>query len=221
MFTASRTLGTEPSSRDILRDVRGVALTEFAFALPILLVLTAFGLELANYVLATKRIGDLAVLVTDNASRMGTRSAGLSIQQVSEAEINDVFVGAQLQGNLPDFEQNGRIILSSLQQNPDGGQWIAWQRCFGEGTFPPAYGVEGQGETGTSFEGMGPPNRRVQAPAGTAVMVTEIYYTYEPIFPITGVKAAPITEFAAFNIRANRDPSAPRNAEDVEPSLCR
>jgi hypothetical protein len=182
--------------------------------------MAAFGLELANYVLAIKRVGDLAVLVTDNASRMGTRSAGLSVQQISEAEINDVFVGAQLQDNLPDFERNGRIILSSLQRNADGGQWIAWQRCYGAGTFSSAYGVEGQGERGTSFEGMGPPNQRVQAPAGTSVMVTEIYYTYEPIFPVTGVETSPITEFAAFNTRASRDLSAPRNAERVEPSLC-
>lgn len=220
MVSANRTRGSGPTSRNILRDVRGVALTEFAFALPILLIMAAFGLELANYVLAIKRVGDLAVLVTDNASRMGTRSAGLSVQQISEAEINDVFVGAQLQDNLPDFERNGRIILSSLQRNADGGQWIAWQRCYGAGTFNSAYGVEGQGERGTSFEGMGPPNQRVQAPAGTSVMVTEIYYTYEPIFPVTGVETSPITEFAAFNTRASRDLSAPRNAERVEPSLC-
>ena len=128
MFSVKRTRGTASTDRNILRDARGVALTEFAFALPILLIMTAFGLELANYVLAIKRVGDLAVLVTDNASRMGTRSAGLSIQQISEAEINDVFTGAQLQDNLPDFERNGRIILSSLQRNADGGQWIAWQR---------------------------------------------------------------------------------------------
>ena len=220
MFYTNSRSGTKPTSRNILRDVQGVALTEFAFALPILLTMTAFGLELANYVLAIKRIGDVAVMVTDNASRMGTRSAGLSVQQISEAEINDVFVGAQLQGNLPDFERNGRIIVSSLQRNADGGQWIAWQRCFGEGDFSSAYGVEGEGERGTSFEGMGPPDQRLQAPAGTSVMVTEVYYTYEPIFPITGVRTSPITEFAAFNTRASRDLSAPRNAEQVEPSSC-
>ena len=220
MFYTNSRSGTKPTSTNILRDVQGVALTEFAFALPILLTMTAFGLELANYVLAIKRIGDVAVMVTDNASRMGTRSAGLSVQQISEAEINDVFVGAQLQGNLPDFERNGRIIVSSLQRNADGGQWIAWQRCYGEGAFSSAYGVEGEGESGTSFEGMGPPDRRLQAAAGTSVMVTEIYYTYEPMFPITGVQTSPITEFAAFNTRESRDLSAPRNPEQVEPSLC-
>lgn len=220
MFSVRRTRGTASTGRNILRDARGVALTEFAFALPILLIMTAFGLELANYVLAIKRVGDLAVLVTDNASRMGTRSAGLSIQQISEAEINDVFIGAQLQDNLPDFERNGRIILSSLQRNADGGQWIAWQRCYGEGTFSSAYGSEGEGKSGTSFQGMGPQNRRVQAPAGTSIMVTEIYYSYEPIFPVTGVETGPITEFAAFNTRASRDLSGPRNAERVAPSLC-
>ncbi|ASJ89480.1 hypothetical protein [Porphyrobacter sp. CACIAM 03H1] len=202
------------------KDSEGLALTEFAFALPLLLILLSFGIELANFVFATKRIGDLAVLVADNASRMGTRSAGLSIHQISEAEINDVFIGAELQANMGDLAENGRIILSSLQRNAQGGQWIAWQRCFGQNPVGSAYGVEGDGASGTGFPGMGPAGNQVQAAAGTAVMVVEIYYNYEPVIPIMSIPPQPISEMAVFNVRESRDLNAPRNAEGVEVSVC-
>lgn len=207
-------------ARRLGRDGQGLALTEFALSLPILLVMMSFGIELANFVFTTKRIGDLAVLVADNASRMGTRSTGLSIHQISEAEINDVFIGAQLQSNIGDFAENGRIILSSLQVNADGGQWIAWQRCFGQSAVESAYGVEGTGASGTSFAGMGPAGSRVQASAGTAVMVVEISYDYEPVVPIMSFPPRRISEIAVFNVRENRDLTAPRNAEGVEVSDC-
>lgn len=207
-------------ARRLGRDGAGLALTEFALSLPILLIMMSFGIELANFVFTTKRIGDLAVLVADNASRMGTRSTGLSIHQISEAEINDVFIGAQLQSNIGNFTENGRIILSSLQLNADGGQWIAWQRCFGQNGAGSAYGEEGEGASGTSFEGMGPEGNQVQASAGTAVMVVEILYDYEPVVPIMSLPARRISEMAVFNVRENRDLTAPRNAEGVEVSDC-
>lgn len=206
--------------RTLIGDTRAVALTEFAFALPILLTLTAFSLELANYVLTMKRVGDLAVMVTDNATRIGVRSAGLSIHQISEAEINDVLIGAQIQANLPDFQTNGRVVLSSLQRNADGGQWIAWQRCYGDLDFVSAYGPEGTGATGTSFGGMGPSTQPIKAPEGNSVMVTEITYRYEPIFPITNMEERTISEFAAFSTRENRDLSAPKNTEKVTVAEC-
>lgn len=206
--------------RRLPKASEGLALTEFAFALPLLLVMLSFGVELANYVFAKKRIGDLAVLVADNASRMGTRSAGLSIHQISEAEINDVFIGAQLQANMDDFTENGRIILSSLQRNAQGGQWIAWQRCFGENAIPSAYGEEGEGATGTGFPGIGPDGNQVQAAPGTAVMAVEIHYRYEAVIPIVSIPPRTISELAVFNVRESRDLSAPRNAEGVEVAVC-
>jgi hypothetical protein len=207
-------------SRRLVRDTKGVALVEFAYSLPILMIMLASGLELANAALTTKRVGDLAATVADNASRMGERSNGLSVRQISEAEINDVFTGADLQADLSDFRANGRIILSSLQRNADDGQWIAWQRCFGDNGIGSTYGIEGDGATGTSFAGMGPTGNTVQAPTGTALMVVEVHYNYEPFFPIFSLPARTMTEFAVFNVRELRDLAAPGNAEDVEVASC-
>ncbi len=207
-------------ARALARNTSGLALTEFAFSLPILVVMMSGGLELANYVVTTKRIGDLAVVVADNASRMGTRSAGLSMHQVTEAEINDVFIGAAMQGGIPDLQKNGSVVLSSLQRNADGGQWIAWQRCYGTNGTGSAYGKQGDGATGTGFAGMGPADNPIQAPQGTAVMVVEVFYNYQPIVPFHSIKISQIQELAVFNVRESRDLTAPRNPESVTVSVC-
>lgn len=206
---------------DCLRNnSSGLALTEFAFALPILMMLMASGLELANYVMTTKRMGDLAVLVADNAARMGTRGT-LNINQISEAEINDVFIGATLQSGNMDIQTHGRIILSSLQRNADGGQWIAWQRCLGGLDVDSAYGQEGEGATGTSFPGMGPSDRRIEAATGSAVMVVEVSYEYQPAVGLIALPSTRMTELAAFIVREARDLTAtPRNPEGVAVSQC-
>ncbi|MEY2926594.1 MAG: hypothetical protein RL367_1071, partial [Pseudomonadota bacterium] len=104
---------------------------------------------------------------------------------------------------------NGRVILSSLQQNPSGGQWIAWQRCIGAKVVTSSYGVQGDGATGTAFLGMGPAVARVQAPPGTAVMFVEIIYDYKPLFTTVFIPAKTIKYHASFIVRDERQLAAP------------
>ena len=206
--------------RRSLRCQSGVALTEFALSLPILLILASSGIELVNYVLTVKRIGELVALVADNASRMGAQSV-INNKPVSEAEINDVFIGADLQAAGLNLSQNGKIVLSSLQQNGSGGQMIKWQRCFGGNAYHSAYGPENTGSTGNSFAGMGPTGQEITAASGTAVMVVEINYTYERVLPIISLPIKNITDFAAFNVRDSRNlEDPPQNTENVPRSTC-
>ena len=207
------------SLRQQLHCQSGIALTEFAMAFPILMILATSGLELINYALTVKRVGELAVMVSDNASRMGSQSS-INNKPVSEAEINDVFVGADLQASGLNITQAGKIVLSSLQRNADGGQTIKWQRCFGGDAYHSAYGSEGIGATGTNFAGMGPTGQEIRAAAGTAVMVVEVHYTYKRLMPIISLPLRDITEFSAFNVRDSRDITQVYNSENVTPSTC-
>lgn len=212
--------GLMPSFVRRLRDQRsGIALVEFAISLPVLMVMATTGLEVANYVITAKRISEIAILVSDNASRMGAQNA-ISNKPISEAEINDVFIGADLQAGTLKLGQYGRIVLSSLQRNASGGQTIKWQRCFGSPAFPPAYGIEGSGATGTSYPGMGPASNRITASPGEAVMVVEITYAYQTVTPIGRLPFGNITELAAFNVRDSRDLTTVYNTEGVTPSRC-
>ncbi|MBC2777771.1 TadE/TadG family type IV pilus assembly protein [Parasphingopyxis marina] len=184
-----------------LRDnTSGVALTEFAFSLPILLSLIFGGLETANYALAHMRVSQLAMTVADNAGRVSTT--------IDESQIYEIFAGAALVGESLDFEPNGRIVLSSLRENGEtgsnAGQEINWQRCWGDLTsVTPAYGVQGTGSTNDDLEdGMGPPGNQIQSAPGTAVMFVEVTYDYQPLVEqLNLLGTRQIRYESAFNVR--------------------
>ncbi|MES2096798.1 MAG: hypothetical protein V4459_08545 [Pseudomonadota bacterium] len=60
-----------------------------------------------------------------------SRRWDLASKQVQEREINEVLTAADVQAGSLGILKNGRVLLSSLQVNPGGGQWIAWRRCKG------------------------------------------------------------------------------------------
>jgi len=183
----------------------GVAATEFAVAMPLLLLMFLGGGELTHNIIARKKVAEIALVVADNASRMGDDTV-LTNKPITEAEINEVFLGAQLQSDELDLQANGRIVLSSLERNSDGGQWIHWQRCFGSATYTPSP-VEGTGATGTGLAGLGSPGNLVTAPAGDAVMFVTVVYDYRPLVPVgfAGYTAQRFTSIAAVMVRDDRD----------------
>jgi len=190
--------------RLLRRDDSGLALTEFALSLPIFLSLGLLGTETAHYVVTHMRVSQIAMQIADNASRVGEQDV-LVERRIFEDDINDVFVGADKLGGGLDILENGRVILSSLEQNGEGGQWIHWQRCKGLKNHVSDYGDEGDGASGTSFPGMGRPGEEITASSGNAVMFVQFTYEYQPITPISAMDGQAITYTAAFNVRDSRD----------------
>lgn len=182
-----------------------MAAVEFAVAAPFLLTLFLGGSELTHNIIARKKVAEIALMVADNASRMGDDTV-LTNKPITEAEINEVFLGAQLQSGSLDLHANGRIVLSSLERNSDGGQWIHWQRCYGSASFTPTH-AEGTGATGTGLAGLGPTGNLVAAPAGDAVMFVTVVYDYTPIVPIgfANYTTQRFTSTAAVMVRDDRD----------------
>jgi hypothetical protein len=198
-------------------DERGVVIIEMAYTLPFLLLLGFGGMEIANLTLANTRISQITLSASDNAARIASGS-NLTTPQVREVDINEVFTGAHLQSGDLNFQANGRMILSSLETNADGGQYIRWQRCFGNrGSSPSSYGVAGVGITGTAFPGMGPAGREVKAAAGSAVMFVEVYYTYQPLLFGSWLGPQTIRSTAAFTVRESRDLSQVYNPSPTAP----
>ncbi|WP_419808305.1 TadE/TadG family type IV pilus assembly protein [Sphingomonas sp.] len=190
----------------LARDTGGTAMLEFALSLPLVLPLGLFGIEMSNYALTQLKLSQVALVLADNASRVGVDS-GLSTQELREADVNDVIQGARLQGGAMDITTGGRITLSSLEVNSDGGQWIHWQRCAGlaSGTGnDSSYGVTGDGATGTSFQGMGETGAKVTAPPSSAVMFVEINYTYTPLVSHYFVGTTQLRSTASMIVRDNR-----------------
>ena len=217
----------------------GVALIEFAFALPVLLALGLMGLETANYAMAHLRVSSIAMLTADNAARVR--------ESIDESDITELFTGAKLSGASIQFAQNGRIILTDLEQRDGTTQWIRWQRCDGalsytnpdvklrprtaagaaitNGTeiynadrFTPNTTNPSSDVTSPVIFGMGS-TTTIAAQPGTAVMVVEVVYNYQPIIPNSFLAGRQIRYESAFNVRQRND-QVLKNSGRITPRSC-
>jgi hypothetical protein len=181
------------------RDDRAVAMIEFAYALPVVVALALGALETTNLALAHLKVSQVAMTTADNAARV--------VMQIDESDMDEIFAGAELVGRSLDFEANGRVILSSLQENgeedeEDAGQTIRWQRCFGDLDVDSLYGEEGDGRTDDSLEdGLGPEGGKIIAQPGTAIMFVEVVYDYQPLIAQNILGPMQIRYESAFNVR--------------------
>lgn len=178
----------------------GVAMVEFALGAPFLLGAGLWGTEVANYALTNMKVGQVAVHIADNASRIGDTST-LQNRKIYESDINDVIIGAQIQAGSLGLYDNGRVIISSLEVNEAGEQYIHWQRCRGAKTVNSSYGTEGD----VLVDGMGPEDQEVIAQEGEAVIFVEVQYTYQPIIWGQVFSNREISTIASFTVRDSRD----------------
>ena len=178
--------------RRVGRDQSGLAYLEFALIGPILLFLTLAGLELVNYAMAYLRVNQIATTVADNAGRVNTG--------IDEANVYELFAGADTIGEPMEFEDNGK-------NGGNHGQMINWQRCWGALDLGSAYAAEDAGrDDATLAQGLGAPGNRIVSEPGTAVMFVEVTYEYQPLISDTILPVAGrIRQETAFNVRGQRN----------------
>jgi len=208
------------SLRSLAGNRSGLAMLEFAFALPLVMGVGAYGMETANLALLNLRISQIALNLADNASRVGVYSS-LQSQQLREVDVNDVLQAARYQGASINLTTNGRIVLSSLenvQQSYDTApvQRIHWQRCLGlknDPLYASAYTTStSDGTTATVGDdgiavpsGIGETGTMINAPADSGVMYVEISYLTRPLFGTWLTSPARIHYIASFIVRDRRD----------------
>lgn len=202
--------------QSFLRCQNGLAMTEFALGLPVFLTLTIGGIECSNLALAHMRVSNLAMTVADNAGRV--------MSGIDESDVYEVFSGAQVVGESIQFEENGRVVLSSLEDNgrkgTQHGQVIRWQRCWGDLDVVPSYGTEGTGTSDSSLKsGLGSGSRTIFAASGTALMFVEATYEYQPLVA-TGFFPQPTIRYeSAFNVRGRQN-NAITNTQSLKKMDC-
>jgi hypothetical protein len=208
-------------------------------SLPVLLTLGLAGLETANYAMAHLRVSNIAMLTADNAARVR--------DIIDEADVTDLLTGAKVSGASINFAQNGRIILSDLEPGTGTAQWIRWQRCDGALNYSnPNANLRPRTSAGVAITngteiylsdrttvnttnpsspsatpaitGMGTTNP-ITAQPGTAVMVVEVVYNYQPIIPNSFLSGRQIRYESAFNVRQRNDQML-RNAGHITPKSC-
>jgi Flp pilus assembly protein TadG len=202
-------------ARRLRRDSSGLAMTEFALIIPFFLTVGFWGIELANYSYQTMRVGQIAAHIADNASRIGDYSR-LQNRRIFESDIDDLLLGAKLQaGAQMDLYGKGRVIISSLEVNAAGQQYIHWQRCLGAKVVTSSYGVQGQVRT----NGMGPTGSEVYAFDKEAVMFVELQYDYQPLISSAFVGTPTLSSIASFTVRSSRDLTQVYNTNPPSPSM--
>ncbi len=190
----------------LLANRAAISAVEFALVAPVLTAMGLGAIEMANMAIVYTRVSQVAIQVADNASRAKQVSGGGGAM-MREYDVNEAFHQASIVYPGLRLYENGRVILSSLEQNASGGQWIHWQRCRGTAaTGASKYGTEGTGSTGTGFAGMGPSGNVIAADPQSAIMFVEVYYRYQPIFfPVGGATAPTIYRASAMYVRDDRD----------------
>lgn len=221
-----------------LRDCSsGLALTEFAFALPILLALGLYGFETAHLAMAHLRVSNIAMLTADNAARVR--------DSIDEANVTELLTGAKMTGSNITFGANGRIVLTSFEPNAaNTRQWARWQRCDGALNRGSNYGQPRTASNvaitnGTEFfatdrstvstapsspvhanlTAVGPAGRQITAQPGSATMVVEVVYNYQPLVSQDLFGPIQIRYESAFSVRQRTDQSL-RNAGRITPRSC-
>lgn len=201
----------------LVRNTRGVALIEFAYVTPVIMTMGLYGLELSSFALAHLRASQIASNLADTTSRIG-EDVPLADKRIRESDINDALQAVRLQSGKLDLPNRGRIILSSLERNAAGGQWVHWQRCLGRKNVTSSYGIAGNGATGTGFAGMGDPGRQIQAPPASAVMFVEVVVDYKPVVHERLLGPKIIRAKAAFLVRDRRNLADPNNPSNPTPT---
>lgn len=207
------------TSLDRLRaDRRGLALLEFAFTLPIVLVILLWGIEIANYGVSILRVHQIAATTADNAARVR--------DSISEADVNEVLLGGKIVGEAMGFAKRGRIVLSDVMPNgktgTSAGQTILWQRCSGALNTPqsqPQYGRQGKGANDATLPAMGAAGRQIAASSSSAMIFAEVTYQYDPIFSAAVLGTPTIRSEASFTVR-ERASETLNTAPSVTASEC-
>jgi hypothetical protein len=156
------------------RAVAGNVATEFALALPVLLLMMLGSAELARFVILHQKVDRVAVTMSDLVSRAET---------VSESDLDDIFVAAGQVAQPFDIGSLGLVIVSSVI-NPDGdGPVIAWQRSGGGALSATSQlGIEGEAASlSADFE----------VRQGETAIIAEVFYDFEPF--LSEVVVAPQT----------------------------
>lgn len=198
--------------RSLRRDTSGLAMLEFAFMLPVLLTMSLAGAELTNFIITKMRISQIALHLADNAARIGSGSQ-LQAKTITEADINDLLTGADLQSGELALLANGRVIISSIEPSTvnTANSRIRWQRCKGSKTRASSYGTVANS---TNVTGIGPAGRQVSAPVSGVTMFVEVYYEYKPLVKTSLSPDTSMTEIASMMVRDRRDTTAATGRPD-------
>ncbi len=146
-------------------DQRGVAAAEFALLLPVLMTMVMGVYELSRFILVSQKIDRVAYTVADVVTQQTS---------VTNGNLGDIVNAATEIMNPYQFGSVGRVIVSSVYEDPTRGPIVRWQ-------------YEGGGTLDRDSR-IGTVNSTANLPDGFTlnekdnVIVSEVFYEYIPPF---------------------------------------
>jgi len=205
-------------ARRLYRDVRGLAMIEFAIAAPVLITLGLAGAEVTHMAVAVMRLNQISTGISDNVARVR--------DSIDESDVNEALLSAKIIGTGLDFNANGRVVVSSVEPNGQtgtkAGQYIRWQRCTGGLNAPesqPKYGVEGKGQNDATLPYMGSSTRQIAASTGSSLVFVEVTYRYQPLVSSRFFGTPILRSESVYNVR-ERNTQVLGSAAGTTASVC-
>lgn len=163
------------AARDIVRDERGTAVVEFAFLLPIMLMLFVGVVEVTNVLRLDRKVVSAALTTADLVTQR---------REVSNADLNDILRAAELV--VEPFATSALSVgIASVRFDPDtGAAEVDWTKSFNGGSVSDAASLA---------DTVGTP--------GDSVVVVRASYSYTPMFFDFVMSATMIEETAVLRPR--------------------
>ena len=145
---------------------RGGVLLEFGLITPILVFLLLNGFEMARFLILNQKLQRTAMSVADLAARDDVLDTNDFTNLFAAG--NEVFKPFAL-------DTDGRVILSSINEDGSGNPQVAWQRQSGTLTANSLIGFEG---------GAAVLEEPTLIGDGQTLIVAEVFYDFEPLIGV-------------------------------------
>lgn len=148
---------------------KGIAVAEFAFMLPLLLMILLGGVEMARSIIIHQKIDRIALTMANLVAQS---------QTISLVELEQLLDGVAPLARPIDFAPDGVVVISSVVKHAGDSMRVSWQyRDAGSNVSVSRVGLEGQ-------VAVMPPGFTIAD--NEVAIVAEVFYRFEPLM-LTGV----------------------------------
>lgn len=147
---------------EIRKNDNGVVAIELAIILPILLLLFIGIFDISNFIFCRNKM----IRTAQELSNVITRD------DLTRPQLNSLLQGANLIAQPFNFQTSGKVIVTSIsKQDSTKPPAIMWQDSYPSGA------------TGSKVTNMNALPGNLVLGTGETIIVTEVFYTYQPTFP--------------------------------------
>lgn len=148
-------------------DRQGIAASEFALILPILVLFSGGTIEYSRLILLTQKLQSGSFILADLAARDKT---------LSEDQLDNIFLAIDQIIQPFDFVADGKAFVTSIGVDSSNSVVVNWQRD-GEGALVATSEVGSEGGSATLPDDLG-------IVEGETIIAAEVFYSFTPLFGI-------------------------------------